>query len=114
MTEPNQDKPAEFTPLRIDTTQPAVDTERIELFFIDGRPYTGPKVIPGGVALEALSITAQRGSAAGAWHCLVEAIGQEALDDLMACRHLTLEQVRDFLQQISAMYYGQATGTTGK
>lgn len=114
MTEPNPTNPDNFTPLRIDTTQPPVNTERMELFFIDGKAYTGPKVIPGHLALRALEVTVQRGSAAGAWFCLTEAIGQEAVDDLLACDQLTLDQARDFLTRISAMYYGQATGITGK
>lgn len=103
-----------YTPFRIDTSKPPVDAERIPLFYIDDREYTGPKQIPGGLALQALQVTVHQGRAAGAYFCMEEAIGKEAVDDLLNCKQLTYEQARDFLTQISAMYYGQAMELTGK
>lgn len=103
-----------YTPFRIDTSKPPVQSERMTLFYIDDREYTGPKQISGGLALRALQVTVTQGSAAGAYYAMEQAIGKEAVEDLLACDQLTYEQARDFLSRISAMYYGQAMGITGK
>lgn len=113
----NRDNPGTtegYVPFRIDTSKPAVDEERMTLFWIDDKEYTGPKVIPGGLAIRALDVTVRLGSAAGAWYCLTEAIGEEAITDLLECKQLTYPQAKEFLSQISAVYYGQAIGITGK
>lgn len=103
-----------YSPLRIDTSKPPVTGERMTLFWIDDREFTGPKVITGSLAFRALETTVKYGKAAGAWFCLTEAVEEETVTALLKCEHLSYEQARDFLAQISAMYYGQAMGIMGK
>lgn len=103
-----------YVPFRIDTSQPPVETDRIPLFYIDDKEYTGPSRVSVATALKALEIAATKGITAGAWHCLIESIGQDAYDDLIACEHVTFEQAQGLMTKISDMYFGQAMELSGK
>lgn len=103
-----------YVPFRIDTSQPPVETDRIPLFYIDDKEYTGPARVSVGTALKALEIAATQGITAGAWHCLIESIGRDAYEDLTACEHVTYEQAQALFSKISDMYFGQAMELAGK
>jgi hypothetical protein len=103
-----------YTPFRIDTSKPPVEAERIDLFWIDDRPYTAPAEVSGPTALKALQWLAQQGAQYAAYMVLIDCIGQEAYDDLTNCEHLTLEQVRDMVQKITDLYFGQTLDALGK
>lgn len=103
-----------YVPFRIDTSQPAVEADRIPLFYIDDKEYTGPARVSVGTALKALEIAATQGITAGAWHCLIESIGQDAYDDLIACEQVTFDQAQNLMTKISDMYFGQAMELSGK
>lgn len=108
------DKPGAYVPFRIDTSKPAVEAERIALFYIDDREYSGPARVSVGTAIKALEIAATQGVQAAAWHCLVSSIGQEAIDALTECEHVTFEQAQSLMTKISDMYFGQALEIAGK
>lgn len=110
----NSDSTEGYQPFRIDTSAPPADADRMTLFFIDDREYTGPRQITGALALRALQMTVTHGQAAGAYYALEQAIGSDAVEALLNCEQLSYEQAREFLSRISAMYYGQAMGLTGK
>lgn len=103
-----------YTPFRIDTTYPPVETERIELFWIDDRCYDAPATVSGPTALKALQWLAQQGPQYASYMVLIDCIGQEAYDDLTKCEHLTLDQVRDMVEKITDLYFGQTLDALGK
>jgi len=103
-----------FEPIRIDTTKPALDDERFDLFFIDDKAYTAPKVVPAGVALRALQIVATQGVMAGAWHMVMECLGEDAIEALMECKQLEHSQLKKMLNKVSDVYYGQLEDLTAK
>lgn len=103
-----------YVPPRIDTSAPAVEQERMPLFYIGDQEYTGPVRVSASTALRALEISATKGNAAGAFHCLIEAIGEEGYQALVDCPQLTYEDAREVLTEISARYYGQALALAGK
>jgi hypothetical protein len=104
----------DFVPVVIDTSTPAVDSERITVFTIDGVDHTIPKRLPAGDTIRMLEIIAERGAVAGAWEMVKVALGEESINALVACRHVTHEQVRSIFDRIGKLYMGQVEDLTGK
>lgn len=109
-----QDIPIKFEPIRVDTSAPPVEEERMPLFYLGETEYTGPVHVSAATALEALEIAATKGTAAATYHCLIKAIGEHGYKDLTGCPQLTFDQARDLCTQIGTMYFGQAVGVAGK
>lgn len=103
-----------YEPIRIDTSQPPVDAERMPLFYIDDQEYTAPVRVPANVAIEALEVTYRQGSAAAAYFMLEKAVGKDTIDALTSCPQVTYEQAHSLLQQVGQMYWGQLETLLGK
>lgn len=106
--------PPLFAPIIIDTTTPAVDSERIPVFVIDGTEHTIPKHLPAGDTVMMIEVIANRGAVAGAWEMVKLALGEDSINALMACRHVTHDQVKSIFDRIGKMYMGQVEDLTGK
>lgn len=104
----------DFAPIIIDTSTPAVDAERIAVFVIDGVEHTIPKHLPAGDTVLMIEVIANRGPVAGAWEMVKLALGEDSINALMACRHVTHDQVKDIFDRIGKMYMGQVDDLTGK
>ncbi len=111
-----QESPIEepWEPIRIDTSAPAVDEERFELFWIDDEVFTAPKRVPAGVALRGLQHAFQMGQAAAAWFILTETVGEEAMEKLYDVKQLTHEDVQRMLQKLGKVFWGQVEDMVGK
>lgn len=104
----------EFTPVVIDTTTAAVDSERITVFTIDGVEHTIPKRLPAGDTILMMEVIATRGPVAGAWEMVKLALGEDSINALVSCRHVTHEQVKSIFDRIGKLYMGQVDDLAGK
>lgn len=105
-----------YVPLRIDTTGPKVEEERIPLFYIDDEEFTGPARISAATALKALEVAYENSVPAAAFWCLIEAIGEDGYKALTerAAEYMEFEQAQDLMNKIKDMYFGQALDVAGK
>jgi hypothetical protein len=104
----------DFAPIVIDTSTPAVDSERITAFTIDGAEHTIPRRLPAGDTVRMLEVIAERGPVAGAWEMVKLALGEDSITALMECRHVTHDQVKDIFDRIGRLYMGQVDDLAGK
>lgn len=102
-----------YVPFRIDTSKPAVEADRIELFWIDDKVYTAPAQVSGATALKALQWLGDKGAQYAAYRVMIECIGQEAYDALTECPQLTFDEVRSMVNKVSDLYFGQAMEALG-
>lgn len=93
-------------PIVIDTSAGEQDVETEVLFTIDGDEYTVPKVVPAIVGVRALEVAATEGEAASVRWLMLEVLGQEAYDALLACTGVTSKQ----LGQIMTVVRDKAMG----
>jgi hypothetical protein len=105
---------SEYVPFRIDTSKPPVESERMALFYIDEKEYTGPVKVSAMTAMKSLEWLANRGPEYAAYKVMIECIGQEAFDALANCAQLEFADAQKLVQQISDTYYGQARKITGE
>lgn len=94
-----------FEPIRLPAND-EVSEDRIPIFYIGDTEYTVPAVIPAGVALEYLRISAAAGPDAAAGVILTRVLGEEAYTALEQARGLTGDQ----LMQIVQLVVDQALG----
>lgn len=104
----------DFAPIVIDTSTPAVDSERIPVFTIDGVEHTIPRRLPAGDTVAMIQVIAERGAVAGAWEMVKLALTEDSINALMQCRHVTHEQVRSIFDRIGKLYMGQVDDLVGK
>lgn len=96
-----------FPVVRIDPEVKQPEPERIPVFYIGDREYTAIKSITPRMALKAMQQQAEGGIQAMLWHMLVEGVGQEAIDDLLACDAVSDDHIQGIFGSLSSMYYGQ-------
>lgn len=104
----------EWVPVRVDTSAPAVDADRFDLFYIDDQAYTAPCRVPAGVALEALSVAFNSGPTAAAWFIIDKTVGEENIKLLYDQPSLTLDECQRMLTKLGEVFWGQVQDMVGK
>lgn len=105
---------AGYTPYRYAADAPAVEEERMPLFYIGDTEYTAPKRVSVSAALRCLEKAATNGVAAGTYAVLLEALGAETFQVLTDAKQVPYEEAQDMITRLSRLYFGQAMELAGK
>ncbi|WP_213451594.1 hypothetical protein [Rhizomonospora bruguierae] len=95
---------ADLAPIAFDTTAPAPDVERIEVFTIDGKPYTIPKKLPVQDALRGLEVMADGGEAVLIPFLARAYLGDDGYKALLAVPTITDEQINPIMRRLRKMF----------
>lgn len=88
---------AGFEPIRIVTPEQPPETETIEIFSIDGKPFSIPLDVSPSVSLRFMKLARLEGMEIAMAGLLEEMLGSEAYDALANYPHLTKEQFSDVM-----------------
>lgn len=102
-----------ITPVRIDPEAKPREIERIPLFYIGEKEYTIPAELSPNDALIALRMARTRGTVIAQSWMAEKGIGEEGMDDLIACDAITREQVKEILDNVQKMYLGDLEEMSG-
>jgi hypothetical protein len=96
-----------FEPIRIAADGDVEEEERVPLFYIGDEPYTIPKTIPKGVALQYLRHAANVGHELATAPLLIRVLGEKAYMALEESRALTGEQLEAIVDIIVKQALGE-------
>lgn len=105
---------ANYTPFRYDPDAPAVEAERMALFYMGEKEYTAPKRVSAPVALKALQNAAEKGIPYATYQVVLDAIGEEAFGVLTDSHQVPYEEAQAMITQLGRVYFGQAMELAGK
>lgn len=116
MTEQTQttDPWAGYAPFRYSPDAPAVEEERIPLFYMGEKEYTAPKRVSAPVALKAIQNAAVKGIPFATYRVVVDAIGEEAFQVLTDSHQVPYEEAQEMITRLGRLYFGQAMALAGK
>lgn len=103
----------DFEPIRI-AADDDIEEERVPLFYIGDEPYSIPKHIPSGVALQYLRLAGERGEQFAAPLLLTRVLGEEAYEALETSRALTDEQLQQIIDIVISLSLGRGEKKEGK
>lgn len=100
---------ASFTPIRIDTKDPAVGPSagRRPLFYIDGVEHSIPVDVPGNLALQAIEWMAELGDAMATRKLMIEVLGEESYRALVNCTSISKGEMQAIQQVIKDLVFGE-------
>lgn len=113
-TPPPGDPWAGYTPFHYQPDAPAVELERMPLFYMGETEYTAPKRISAPVALQAIQNAAERGIPYATYHVIIDAIGEDAFKVLTDSHQVPYEEAQAMITQLGRIYFGQAMELAGK
>lgn len=100
-----------FDPIKVDTSAPAVEDERIPAFIVttagEDVVYSIPKDIAGATALKALEVYVMNGEDATVLWLTRHALGAEGMQAVLDSPHLTFPQAQELLRKIGQHYIGR-------
>jgi len=96
----------DFEPLRIEADDEVVE-ERVTLFYIGERPYTIPKVMPPGVALQFMREARDHGRDIATAPLLSRVLGEDAYEALEQSRALTEDQMEWIVDKVLDLALGR-------
>jgi hypothetical protein len=96
----------DFEPLRIASDE-EIEEERVELFYIGDTPYTIPKTIPPGVALQFLREAREHGRDLATAPLLTRVLGEDAYEALEQSRALTEDQMEWIVNKVLDLALGR-------
>lgn len=105
---------AGYTPFRYDPEAPALEEERMPLFYMGEKEYTAPKRVSAPTALKALENAARKGVAYATYRVVIDAIGEDAFQVLTDSHQVPYEEAQDMITQLGKVYFGQSMGLAGK
>ena len=110
---PTPDDGLDFEPIRIAADDEVVE-ERVTLFYIGTEPYTIPKTIPKGVALQYLRQASTMGHELATAPLLIRVLGEDAYMALEESKALTGPQLEQIVDIIVKQALGEQEGEKGK
>lgn len=96
-----------FEPIRL-TSAPAVDEDRVPLFYIDDAEYSIPRTIAKSVSLEYLRLARQHGEGIAAQRLLERLLGAEGYEALEQSDTVTDAQIEDICALAVRLAFGDA------
>lgn len=96
----------DFEPLRI-AADDETEEERVPLFYIGDTPYSIPKVIPPGVALQFMREAREHGRDLATAPLLTRVLGEEAYEALEQSRALTGDQLEWIVEKVLDLGLGR-------
>lgn len=103
-----------YAPFRYQPDAPAVEVERMPLFYMGDTEYTAPKRVSAPVALKALENAALKGVAFATYQVVLDSIGEDAFKVLTESHQVPYEEAQEMITQLGKVYFGQAMGLAGK
>lgn len=103
----------DFEPIRIAADDEA-EEERVTLFYIGDEPYTIPKTIPKGVALQYLRQASTMGHELATAPLLIRVLGEDAYMALEESKALTGPQLEKIVDIIVQQALGEQEDEKGK
>lgn len=113
-TPPPGDPWAGYTPFRYQPDAPAVEDERMPLFYMGDTEYTAPRRVSAPVALQALENAALKGIPYATYRVVIDAIGEDAFKVLTDSHQVPYEEAQAMITQLGKVYFGQAMELAGK
>jgi hypothetical protein len=110
---PPVDDGLDFEPIRIAADDEA-EEERVTLFYIGDEPYTIPKTIPKGVALQYLRQASTMGHELATAPLLIRVLGEDAYMALEESKALTGPQLEQIVDIIVKQALGEQENEKGK
>ena len=110
---PTVDDGLDFEPIRI-AADDEVEEERVPLFYIGNKPYTIPKTIPKGVALQYLRQASTMGHELATAPLLIRVLGEDAYMALEESKALTGPQLEQIVDIIVKQALGEQEAEKGK
>ncbi|MGW0837554.1 hypothetical protein [Streptomyces prunicolor] len=107
------DDSLDFEPIRI-AADDEVEEERVPLFYIGAEPYTIPKTIPKGVALQYLRQASTMGHELATAPLLIRVLGEDAYMALEESKALTGPQLEKIVDIIVKQALGDQEAEKGK
>ncbi|WP_020135045.1 hypothetical protein [Streptomyces sp. 351MFTsu5.1] len=98
----------DFEPLRIAANDDVVE-ERVPLFYVGDDPYTIPKSIPPGVALQYLREAREHGRDLATAPLLTAVLGEDAYMALEQSKALTEDQMEWIINKVLDLALGRKT-----
>lgn len=105
---------AGYTPFRYSPDAPALEEERMPLFYMGEKEYTAPKRVSAPVALKALQNAAERGIPYATYHVVLDSIGEEAFQVLTESRQVAYAEAQEMITRLGRLYFGQSMELAGK
>lgn len=105
---------AGYTPFRYQPDAPAVEQERMPLFYMGDTEYTAPKRVSAPTALQALQDAATKGIPYATYRVVVDSIGEEAYKLLTESPQVPYEEAQEMITRLGRLYFGQAMELAGK
>lgn len=114
MTDKPNDPWSGYTPYRYDPDAPAVEGERVPLFYMGDKCYTAPKRIGVAAGLQAIENAALKGIPFATYQLVLDCIGPEAFQVLSEAKMVPYEEAQEMISRLGKLYFGQAMDLAGK
>lgn len=105
---------AGYTPFRYQPDAPAVEEDRMALFYMGEKEYTAPRRVSAPTALRALENAATKGIPYATYRVVVDSIGEEAYAILTEAHQVPYEEAQEMITRLGRLYFGQVMELAGK